>query len=73
MARVLIQMRAAIMRRATSGRRWIGILLLALLVTLLAVTTLLAAWRTTGTREPGPMWWRPSVSAGCSAGSRARC
>ena len=42
MARVLIQMRAAIMRRATSGRRWIGILLLALLVTLLAVTTLLA-------------------------------
>jgi len=41
-ARVLIQMRAAIMRRATSGRRWIGILLLALLVTLLAVTTLLA-------------------------------
>src|SRR5580700_4601940 len=35
-------MRAAIMRRATSGRRWIGILLLALLVTLLAVTTLLA-------------------------------
>ena len=42
MARVLIQMRAAIMRRATSGRRWIGILLLALLVTALAVTTLLA-------------------------------
>ena len=42
MARVLIQMRAAIMRRATSGRRWIGVALLALLVTLLAVTTLLA-------------------------------
>jgi len=41
-ARVLIQMRAAIMRRATSGRRWIGVALLALLVTLLAVTTLLA-------------------------------
>src|SRR6202034_2767095 len=35
-------MRAAIMRRATSGRRWIIILLLALLVTALAVTTLLA-------------------------------
>ncbi len=42
MARVLIQMRAAIMRRATSGRRWIGVALLALLATLLAVTTLLA-------------------------------
>lgn len=42
MARVLIQMRAAIMRRATSGKRWIGAALLALLVTLLAVTTLLA-------------------------------
>jgi len=41
-ARVLIQMRAAIMRRATSGRRWIGVALLAVLVTLLAVTTLLA-------------------------------
>jgi ABC-2 type transport system permease protein len=41
-ARVLIEMRAAIMRRATSGKRWIGVALLALLVTLLAVTTLLA-------------------------------
>ena len=42
MARVLIQMRAAIMRRSTSGKRWIGVALLVLLVTLLAVTTLLA-------------------------------
>jgi hypothetical protein len=41
-ARVLIQMRAAIMRRATSGSRWIGVALLVLLVTLLAVITLLA-------------------------------
>ena len=42
MARVLIEMRAAIMRRSASGKRWIGLALLALLVTLLAVTTLLA-------------------------------
>jgi ABC-2 type transport system permease protein len=41
-ARVLIQLRAAIMRRSTSGKRWIGVALLALLVTLLAVATLLA-------------------------------
>ena len=52
----------------------IGILLLALLVTLLAVTTLLAGlvhYRYPGARAP--TWWRPSVSAGCSAGSRVRC
>jgi ABC-2 type transport system permease protein len=41
-ARILIEMRAAIMRRSASGKRAIGGLALALLVTALAVSTLLA-------------------------------
>lgn len=42
MARILIEMRAAIMRRSASGKRAIGGLVLALIVTVLAVFTLLA-------------------------------
>jgi ABC-2 type transport system permease protein len=42
---VLIEMRAAIMRRQTTGKRALGMLLLALLVTLLAAGTLIAGLR----------------------------
>jgi ABC-2 type transport system permease protein len=41
-ARILIEMRAAIMRRSASGKRAIGGLVLVLIVTVLAVSTLLA-------------------------------
>ena len=68
MVGVLIEMRAATMRRQTTGKYALGVLLLALFVMLLAAGTLAAASSITITRARAPTSSPLSASAGWSAG-----